>query len=62
MCCDQISKQAQLGVPYLKIQVEFGFILKAGTCKILNFTQNPRQSPRYKIKLPIGGGDSANTF
>ena len=37
-------KQAQLGVPHTRIQVELGFILQAGTCDILNFVQNPRQS------------------
>ena len=26
------------------MQVELGFILQAGTCQILNFAQNPRQS------------------
>ena len=36
--------QAQLGVPHSRIQVELGFILQAGTCLILNFAQNPRQS------------------
>ena len=37
-------KQAQLGVPHSRIQVELGCILQAGTCQILNFAQNPRQS------------------
>ena len=36
------DKQAQLGVPHSRIQVELGFILQAGTCQILNFVQNPR--------------------
>ena len=40
----RIAKQAQLGVPHSRIQVELGFILQAGTCQILNFAQNPRQS------------------
>ena len=31
------EKEAQLGVPHSKIQVELGFILQAGTCQILNF-------------------------
>ena len=39
-----MPKQAQLGVPHSRIQVELGFILQAGTCQILNFNQNPRQS------------------
>ena len=30
-------KQAQLGVPHSRIQVELGFILQAWTCQILNF-------------------------
>ena len=38
------KKQAQLGAPHLRIQVELGFILQTGTCQILNFAQNPRQS------------------
>ena len=38
------KKQAQLGVPHSRIQVELGFILQAGTCQILNFAQNPGQS------------------
>ena len=32
----QCGKQAELGVPHSRIQVELGFILQAGTC------QNPR--------------------
>ena len=43
-CKAFISKQAQLEVPYSRIQVELGFILQAGTCQILNFAWNPRQS------------------
>ena len=42
------EKQAQLGVPHLRIQVELGFILQAGTCQILNFAHNPRQSQSDK--------------
>ena len=38
------NEQAQLGVPHSRVQVELGFILQAGTCQILNFAQNPRQS------------------
>ena len=38
------TKQAQLGVPHSRKQIELGFILQAGTCLILNFAQNPRQS------------------
>ena len=33
----KIAKQAQLGVPHSRIQVELGFILQAWTCQILNF-------------------------
>ena len=40
----RFKKQAQLGVPHSRIQVELGFILQAGTCQILNFAQSPRQS------------------
>ena len=32
-----VLKQAQLGVPHSRIQVELGFILQAWTCQILNF-------------------------
>ena len=42
--CGKKTKQAQLGVPNSRIQVELDFILQAGTCQILNFAQNPRQS------------------
>ena len=38
------TRQAQLGVPDSRIQVELGFILQAGTGQILNFAQNPRHS------------------
>ena len=31
-------------MPHLRIQVELGFILQAGTSQFLNFAQNPRQS------------------
>ena len=41
---DRFMKQVQLGVPHSRIQVELGFILQAGTCQILNFAQNLRQS------------------
>ena len=37
-------KQAQLGVPHSRIQVELDFILQAGICQILNFAQNSRHS------------------
>ena len=43
-CLHRYEKQAQLGVPHSRIQVELGFILQAGTCQILNFAQNQRQS------------------
>ena len=50
-------KQAQLGVPHSRIQVELGFILQAGTCQILNFAQNPRQSQSVQgTELNLGGG------
>ena len=50
-------KQAQLGVPHLKIQVELGFILQAGTMQILNLAQNPRQSQSVQgTELNWGGG------
>ena len=41
---EHIIRQAQLGVPHSRIQVELGFILQAWTCQILNFKKNPRQS------------------
>ena len=37
-------EQAQLGVTHSRIQVELGFILQGGTCQILNFATNTRQS------------------
>ena len=46
---NKVLKQAQLGVPHSRIQVELGFILQAGTCQILNFAKNPN--------LPWGGGE-----
>ena len=45
----RFKKQAQLGVPHSRIQVELGFILQAGTCQILNFAQNPRQSQSIQV-------------
>ena len=57
-----MSKQAQLGVPHLRIQVELGFILQAGTCQILNFAQNPRQSQSVQGTELNWGGDTAHTF
>ena len=54
---DKRKKQAQLGMPHSRIQIEFGFLLQAGTCHILNFAQNPRQSQRVKgTELNWGGG------
>ena len=53
------NKQAQLGVPHSRIQVELGFILQAGTCQILNFAKNPRQSTE---KSHTGRGDTAHTL
>ena len=49
-------KQAQLGVPHSRIQVELGFILQAGICQILNFAQNPRQSQSVQGKELNWGG------
>ena len=50
------SEQAQLGVPHSRIQVELGFILQAGTCQILSFAQNPRQSQSVQGTELNGGG------
>ena len=51
-----IEKQAQLGVPHSRIQVELGFILQAGTSQILNFAQNPRQSQSVQGReINLGG-------
>ena len=56
---DISEKQAQLGVPHSEIQVELGFILQAGTCQILNFVQNPRQSQSVQgTELNWGEGDT----
>ena len=71
---EDICKQVQLGVPHSKIQVDLGFILQAGTCWILNFAQNPRQSQSVqgtelnwggghrREKVYTGRGDTAHTF
>ena len=41
----------------MRRQVELGFILQAGTCQILNFAQNPRQSQIVQgTELNLGGG------
>ena len=53
------KKQAQLGVPHLRIQVELGFILQAGTSQILNFAQNQRQSQSVQGTELNCGGDTA---
>ena len=54
-------KQAQLGVPHSRIQVELSFILQAGTYQILNFAQNPRQSQSDQgTELNWGAGKSVN--
>ena len=54
-------KQARLRVPHSRIQVELGFILQAGTCQILNFAQNPRQSQSVQgTELNFGGGGTAH--
>ena len=53
-------KQAQLGVPHSRKQVELGFILQAGTCQILNFAHNPRQSQSVQgTELNWVGGGTA---
>ena len=55
--CNTYKKQTQLGVPHSRIQVEVGFLLQAGTCQILNFAQNLRQSQSVQgTKLNWGGG------
>ena len=41
------------------IQVELGFILQAGTCQILKFAQNPRQSQSVQGTELNRGGDTA---
>ena len=52
----KIEKQAQLGVPHSRIQVELGFILQAGICQIFNFVQNPKQSQSVQgTELNWGG-------
>ena len=53
------KKQAQLGVPHSRIQVELGFILQSGTSQILNFAQNPRQSQSVQGTELNWGGDTA---
>ena len=68
-------EQVQLGVPHSRIQVELGFTLQAGTCQILNFAQNPRQSQSvqgtelnwvggtpHKKKVYTGRGGTAHIF
>ena len=51
-----MDKQAQLGVPHSRTQVEVGFILQASSCQILDFAQNPRQNQRGKgTELHLGG-------
>ena len=42
-----------------RIQVELGFILQAGTCRIFNFAQNPRQSQSVQGTELNCGGDTA---
>ena len=61
MCYNMLGKifikQAQLGVPHSRIQVELDFILQAGTCQILNFAQSLRQSKSVQgTELNWGGG------
>ena len=68
-------EQVQLGVPHSRIQVELGFTLQAGTCQILNFAQNPRQSQsvqgtelnwvggtQHRKSVYREGGDTAHIF
>ena len=43
-------KQAQLGAPHSRIQVELGFILQAGTCQILSLAENPRWSRMWQYQ------------
>ena len=44
-------------MPHSRIQVELRFILQAGTCQILNFSQNQRQSQSIQgTELNWGGG------
>ena len=56
---DRVTKQAQLGVPHSRIQVELGFIVQAGTCQILNFAQNPRQSQSVQ-GTELNSGETPN--
>ena len=59
---DLYAKQAQLGVPHSRIQVELGLILQAGTCQILNSAQTTRQSQSVQgTELNWWGGDTAHT-
>ena len=51
--------KAQLGVPHSRIQVELGYILQAGTCQILNFAHNTRQSQSVQGTELYWGGDTA---
>ena len=54
----QTTKQAQLGVPHSRIQVEveLRFILQAVSYQILDFAQNQRQNQRGKgTELHLGG-------
>ena len=48
-------------MPRTRILVELGFILQAGTCQILNFAKNPRQSQSGK-KLHWGGNRTEKTY
>ena len=52
----KIFKQAQLGV---RIQVELGFILQAGTRQIINLAQNTRQSQSVQGTELNWGGDTS---
>ena len=53
------KEQAKLGVPHSRIQVDLSFNLQAGTCQILNFPRNPRQSQRFQGTELNWGGDTA---
>ena len=75
--CKRITipkQQAQLRVPHSRIQVQLGFILQAGTCQVIKFTQNPRLSQSVQDtklnwwggnrteKVYTGGGDATHIF
>ena len=64
-------KQAQLGVPHSRIQVELGFILQALTCRfsiLLRIQDRARVEKNYiwgdtaQKKCILGGADTAHTL